>query len=98
MSEQFYDPEKNYIGSGRNQVPAETSFDEWMEFGMRKGWCGPPICSTHDGIPMSEDEESDWEQGDDPCAYIVRLYNDEEHKASVEKMHSPTNWRDTYTK
>lgn len=41
MSESFYDPEKNYLGSGRNQVPAETSFDEWIEFGMNKGWCGP---------------------------------------------------------
>lgn len=96
-NENFYDPEKNYLGSGRNQIPLGTSFDEWMEFGIRMGWCGPPVCSTHDGIPMSEDEESMWEQGGDPCIHIIRMYEDEQQKISIEITHSPTNWRNHYT-
>lgn len=79
------------------QIPTDTSFDEWMEFGMRKGWCGPPVCSTHDGVPMSEEEEAEWSEGHDPCAHIVRMYQDDEHKAAVEKAHPPTNWRNHYT-
>lgn len=98
MSESFYDPEKNYLGTGRNQIPSGTSFDEWMEYGMSQGWCGPPVCSTHDGIPYSELEEDMWSEGEDICVHIIRLYEDEEQKTGVEKAHSPTNWRNHYTK
>lgn len=93
-----YDDEKNYVGSGRSSIPNSTSFDEWIVFGMNKGWCGPPVCSTHDGVPMSEEEEAQWEEGTDPCSHVIRLYDDEEQKASVEKSHSPTNWRNNYTR
>lgn len=98
QSDNFYDPEKNYLGAGRNQIPGETSFDEWIEFGMNKGWCGPPVCSTHDGVPTSHAEEVEWEEGNDPCIHVVRMYEDEQQKLSVEENHSPTNWRNHYTK
>ena len=32
-------------------------YDEWMTYGIKKGWCGPPVCYTHDGLPMSEQED-----------------------------------------
>lgn len=97
-SSEFYDAEKNYLGVGRNKIPADSSFEEWIEFGMSQGWCGPPVCSTHDGVPMSEEEETEWETGSDPCSHVIRLYDDAAQKASIEKTHSPTNWRNTYTK
>lgn len=68
------------------------SFDEWLAIGMENSWCGPPVCSTHDGIPMNEDEENEFQEGD-PCIAVVRLYDDDEHKKSVEEFHSPSNWR-----
>ena len=39
----------------------------------------------------TEDEE--WEDGEDPCMHIVRLYSGLEEKKSVEANHSPTEWR-----
>lgn len=75
----------------------EMSFDEWISIGLSRGWCGPPVCYTHDGLPMSDEEDAMWADGDDPCQHIIRLYEDEEHKAAVEKAHSPSMWRNHYT-
>lgn len=74
----------------------EMSFDEWIAFGISMGWCGPPVCHTHDGVPTSVEEEEMWDEGTDPCIHIVRLYEDKEQKASVEENHSPSKWRNHY--
>ena len=72
-------------------------FDDWMAFGIKQGWCGPPVCSTHDGIPTSEAEDEEWEEHD-PCIHIIRPYTEEAHKVAVEANHSPSTWRDTWSK
>lgn len=69
------------------------SYEEWIELGMKEGWCGPPVCSTHDGVPMSEDEEVDFDDGGDPCIHIVRMYESLEIRDAVEENHSPSVWR-----
>lgn len=71
-----------------------NSFDEWMTYGISKGWCGPPVCYTHDGLPVSE-SEYDLE---DQCLHIVRMYDDEATKEQVEENHAPSKWRNSYTK
>lgn len=68
------------------------SFDEWLRFGFEQGWCGPSVCETHDGLPVSEAEVDAFEDGD-PCVHVVRLYEDEVVKAAVEAYHSPSVWR-----
>lgn len=68
------------------------SFDIWVEVGIRKGWVGAPICYTHDGLPMSEDEEQQFEEGD-PCIHVLRLYESDEARQQVEANHSPSQWR-----
>lgn len=73
------------------------TFDEWMAFGITKGWCGPPVCYTHDGLPMAEQEDMEFAEGQDPCLHIVRLYEDNEMKNKIEENHSPSNWRNSYT-
>lgn len=78
-------------------IPNELNFDEWMGYGISKGWCGPPVCSTHDGIPSSIEEDEMWNEGGDPCIHIVRMYEDGEQKASIEENHSPSKWRNNYT-
>ena len=65
------------------------TFDEWLQFGFENGWCGPDVCATHDGTPLS-DEECD---EDEPCVHIVRLYDSLETKRAVEEAHSPSVWR-----
>lgn len=70
------------------------TFDEWVKFGFEQGWVSPPVCETHDGVPMSEAEHAEFEEGD-PCVHIVRLYDSPEHKAAVEAAHSPSVWRAT---
>lgn len=72
-------------------------FDDWLQFGIKQGFCGPPVCSTHDGIPTSEEEDEQWEEFD-PCIHVIRPYTEASHKAAVEANHSPSTWRDTWSK
>jgi hypothetical protein len=56
----------------------EITHDDFLvllEQAERRGWVSAPVCATHDGVPHSEDEESEWEGGFDPCAPIVRLWD-----------------------
>lgn len=69
------------------------SFDEWLQYGMDNAWCGPAVCYTHDGLPMTEAEDAEWEEGHDPCQHIVRLYDSPETRDAVEQNHSPSVWR-----
>jgi len=52
------------------------TFDEWLTYGVGKGYCSAPVCNTHDGLPSSEEEDAQWEDGGDPCVPAVRLYVD----------------------
>jgi hypothetical protein len=49
------------------------SFEEWMSLGVGFGYCTEPVCSTHDGIPTTEEEQAQFEDGYDPCIPAVRL-------------------------
>jgi len=73
------------------------TFDEWITYGIEKGWCGPPVCYTHDGLPMSEQEYAEFDEGQDPCTHIVRMYEDIDMKKEIEDNHSPSQWRNSYT-
>jgi hypothetical protein len=73
------------------------NFDEWIALGIEKGWCGPPVCYTHDGLPMSTSEEEEFIEGD-PCIHIIRMYESKEIADAVVENHSPSIWRDNYTK
>jgi hypothetical protein len=73
------------------------TFDEWITYGIEKGWCGPPVCYTHDGLPMSEQEYAEFDEGQDPCTHVVRMYEDIDMKKEIEDNHSPSQWRNSYT-
>jgi hypothetical protein len=79
MTDNFYDPEKNY-----NPWTLEKSFEDWLILGMSNGWISKPVCSTHDGLPTTHEEDNEWEEGGDPCIYAVRLFADDEEKKAVE--------------
>jgi hypothetical protein len=73
----------------------EKTFEQWLQEGISLGVCGPPICYPHDGLPLTEQEDKEFEDGGDPCVYILRLYEDRGVKAAVESNHSPSVWRAT---
>lgn len=60
-------------------------YEEWFSIGREQGFISPAICSTHDGTPMSDDEMNEFENGDDPCIHILRLYETKEKRDEVEK-------------
>ena len=69
--------------------------DEWLRIGVQNGWCSPIVCATHDGLPSTEEEDIEAEDGD-PCIPVIRPYEDAEVKAMVEKNHPPSVWRNAY--
>jgi hypothetical protein len=66
--------------------------EEWIEYGLKNGWCGPPVCYTHDALPTSADEDEEFEDGD-PCITVIRMYDNGEMKKQIEENHSPSIWR-----
>lgn len=46
----------------------------WIEIGVSKGWCASPVCSTHDLVEMTDEEDSEFEEGYDPCIHVLRLW------------------------
>ena len=71
------------------------TFDEWLQEGLKQGWCGPSVCYIHDGLPTSLQEELEMDKGDDICIHIIRLYEDQFTKSGVEDFHAPSVWRAT---
>ena len=49
------------------------TFDEWLTYGLQHNFCSEVVCSTHDGIPYTPEEDIEWENGHDPCAFIIRV-------------------------
>lgn len=79
MTDNYYDPEKVY-----NPWTLEKSFEDWLLLGMNNGWISKPVCSTHDGLPTTHEEDTEWEDGGDPCIYAVRLFADDAERKAVE--------------
>ena len=49
------------------------TFEDWLTMGIGFGYCSEPVCDTHDGLPMTPEEEERFEEGYDPCIPAVRL-------------------------
>lgn len=48
--------------------------DEWIDFGMRAGYCGEPTCFNHDGVELSAEEElADEADLLDRCMFVIRI-------------------------
>ena len=52
----------------------DMSFIDWLAYGVRKDWISDPVCVTHEGIPNTEEEYKQQEEGKDPCRNILRLW------------------------
>jgi hypothetical protein len=76
-----------------DRLAQPMTFDEWIVIGMEQGWCSPPLCETHDGLPYTKDEMEELDAGHDPCIHVIRLFDSPEAKAEAEAEHSPSQWR-----
>lgn len=55
----------------------DEDYDEffaWVEKGKEKGWVSGPVCSTHNGLPNTKQEENEWDEGYDPCIPGMRVW------------------------
>ena len=69
------------------------NYDDWIAIGIREGFCGPPVCYTHDGLPATLEEEENFYK-DEPCIHIIRPYGtDAKLKCEVELNHGASVWR-----
>jgi hypothetical protein len=69
------------------------TYEQWRELGQSLGYVGPSVCYTHDGLPTTQAEDAEFDEGLDPCIHILRLYSDPSTKLQVEENHSPSQWR-----
>jgi len=71
------------------------SFDEWLAEGIKKSWCSPPVCATHDGLPSTAEEDELWLE-EDPCQFVIRPYASVAERGLVEANHPPSVWRNEW--
>lgn len=61
-------------GTGAALENRALTQDDWIQLGVKKGWCSEPFCTTHGLQPQTEEEEAAWDEGYDPCEHAVRLW------------------------
>lgn len=49
---------------------------KWLQKGIKNGWITEPVCYTHEGPELTEDEQIEFDEGYDPCLPIMRLWID----------------------
>lgn len=72
----------------------QKNLADWLDRGFAAGFCGPAVCATHDGVPMTAaEEEALWEHDDDICVPVIRVYSCPAEGKAVHANHAPTQWR-----
>ena len=70
MSEEF----EEILKDMQNKEAEFNEFEIWFQNGIDRGWITAPFCNTHEGDPYMTDEEmQEWEEGGDPCMFVVKL-------------------------
>lgn len=74
----FWDIDFSYLISELEDVVwaanSHMKIDEWIQYGIDHKYCSEPVCSTHEGLPVTKDEGLEWDKGYDPCVPGVRLW------------------------
>jgi hypothetical protein len=53
---------------------SDMTIDEWIKYGITKGYCTDATCVTHSGLSNTKEEEEEWDKGYDPCIPGLRLW------------------------
>ena len=64
------------------ELKAKMDYFDWRDLGIVNGWISEPFCDTHDSGYMTDEEEQAWENGEDPCMMVFRIYEDAIEKDS----------------
>ena len=51
-------------------------FFEWRDLGIINKWISEPFCDTHDSGYMTDEEAKEWDNGNDPCMMVFRIWED----------------------
>lgn len=49
-------------------------FIDWIETGIKHGWIASPVCSMHEPLPLTAAEETELDDGHDPCLVAIRVW------------------------
>lgn len=71
----------------------DNDYIEWLRYGLVRHWVSPPACYSHDGVGFTSEEEIQFEEGGDPCIWLMRVYEDIDMAKELEQCHSPYSWR-----
>lgn len=52
----------------------KMTFPEWLAMGVNAGWISQGVCAMHEGLPMTDEEEQEFEDGGDPCQPALRVW------------------------
>lgn len=64
------------VESSKRTQLLDAEYGRWLNHGILHRWISEPFCATHEGYPMREWEEEDYEEGGDPCMLSVRVWMD----------------------
>lgn len=56
------------------------TFEEWVLYGVNRGYCTDVSCYTHDGFILTEEENAEFDEGGDPCVPVLRVWNTTEQQ------------------
>jgi len=59
-----------------SELKAKMDYFDWRDIGINNGWISEPFCDTHDAKFLTDEEEQAWENGEDPCMMVFRIYED----------------------
>jgi hypothetical protein len=51
----------------------DLDFEAWLNYGQDKNWVSHVFCDTHEGAPLTEEEDLEWSEGGDPCSFHVKI-------------------------
>lgn len=69
------------------------TYDEWVRIGVEHQWAIPEVCYTHDGLPMTVEEQALYDVGYDPCVHIIRVCEPHQHRAIYRSLQDEFKWR-----
>lgn len=52
------------------------TFAEWLQIGLEHNWISEGVCGMHDMLPMTDFERTLFDDGDDPCIPVLRVWID----------------------
>ena len=58
------------------ELKTKMDYFDWRDIGIANNWISQPFCDTHDSGYMTDEEETAWENGEDPCMMVFRIWEE----------------------